>query len=162
MLVKHIYHSPLGDMSIIANKEGVIGIWFFEQTYFEQGISEKPIEGLTEAIDLVIDWLNDYFSGRNPSTNNLPLIIKGSSFQKKVWNALRRIPYGQSRTYGELAKQLGCQSPQAVGTAIGRNPFSIIIPCHRVLSSAGKLSGYAGGLDKKRWLLEHEKITFTP
>ncbi|MGT2771726.1 methylated-DNA--[protein]-cysteine S-methyltransferase [Streptococcus marimammalium] len=160
MLVKQIYHSPLGDMSIIANKKGVIGIWFLEQNYFEQGVFEKPIEGSTEAIELVVDWLNDYFSGGNPSAKNLPLIINGTSFQKKVWKALRRIPYGESTTYGELAKQLDCKSPQAVGTAIGRNPFSIVIPCHRVLSSAGKLSGYAGGLDKKCWLLEHETITF--
>nr|WP_213087408.1 methylated-DNA--[protein]-cysteine S-methyltransferase [Streptococcus pacificus] len=149
-------------MSIIANNEGVIGIWFVHQTYFEQGISEKPIKGSTEAIDRVIDWLEAYFSGRKPSADNLPLIIQGSSFQKKVWKALRTIPYGQLTTYGELAKQLDCQSPQAVGTAIGHNPFSMVIPCHRVLSSAGKLSGYAGGLDKKRWLLTHENITFVP
>ena len=86
-----------------------------------------------------------------------PLQLRGSDFQKRVWRALLAIPVGQTETYGSLAKQLGCRSAQAIGGAVGRNPISIIVPCHRVVGADGSLTGYAAGVDKKRWLLEWER-----
>ena len=102
--------------------------------------------------------LEHYFSGDCPDFSSLPLASVGTSFQQQVWAYLQTIPYGEFVTYGQIAKKLGSRSAQAVGGAVGRNPFSIIVPCHRVLGSQGQLTGYAGGLDKKWWLLEHEGI----
>ena len=103
------------------------------------------------------DWLSRYFRGEAPSPAELPLSPKGSEFQQRVWALLIEIPYGETSTYGALAKALGCKSAQAVGGAVGHNPISIMIPCHRVLGSNGSLTGYAGGIDKKIFLLELEK-----
>ena len=100
--------------------------------------------------------LTSYFSGENPDYSPLPLDLRGTAIQLRVWKILQEIPAGQTTTYGQIAKELGIQSGQAIGGAVGRNPLSIIIPCHRVLSGDGKLTGYAGGLDRKIWLLQHE------
>ena len=102
--------------------------------------------------------LDDYFSGKYPDFSSLPLAIVGTGFQQRVWAYLQTIPYGRTVTYGQIAKELDIHSAQAVGSAVRRNPFSIIVPCHRVLGSQGQLTGYAGGLDKKIWLLEHEGV----
>ena len=102
--------------------------------------------------------LEHYFSGDCPDFSSLLLASVGTNFQQQVWAYLQTIPYGETVTYGQIAKKLGNRSAQAVGGAVGRNPFSIIVPCHRVLGSQGQLTGYAGGLDKKRWLLEHEGV----
>ena len=102
-------------------------------------------------------WLSQYFNGEKPDKLP-PLAPKGTPFQQKVWGALLDIPYGKTLAYGDLAKKLGCKSPQAVGGAVGRNPISILIPCHRVVGVDGKLTGYAGGLDKKAALLKLECI----
>ena len=90
----------------------------------------------------------------------VPLSPKGTDFQQRVWTYLTQIPYGESRTYGEIARALSCRSAQAVGQAVGRNPLLLLIPCHRVLGTEKKLTGYAAGLDRKRWLLHHEAITW--
>lgn len=109
-----------------------------------------------------IEWLDKYFSGKNPDMT-LNISPRGTVFQQAVWECLLAIPYGQTRTYGDI-KELVCNklgkasmSNQAVGTAVGHNPISIIIPCHRVIGKDGSLHGYAGGLEKKSWLLQHEK-----
>ena len=102
--------------------------------------------------------LDDYFSGKYPDFSSIPLAVVGTDFQQRVWAYLQTIPYGRTVTYGQIAKELDVRSAQAVGGAVGKNPFSIIVPCHRVLGSQGQLTGYAGGLDKKIWLLEHEGV----
>lgn len=109
-------------------------------------------------------WLDSYFSGKRPDINELDINLIGSEFRKNVWEILKNIPYGETTTYKEIAKILANQkeisrmSAQAVGGAVGHNPISIIIPCHRVIRSDGSLTGYAGGLDKKIYLLEHERV----
>ena len=100
-------------------------------------------------------WLEDYFAGKRPDLQDIPLDPPGTDFQKRVWQYLLTIPYGETRTYGDLAKAL-VSSPRAVGGAAGRNPISILIPCHRVVGSDGSLTGYAGGLEAKRFLLALE------
>ena len=101
------------------------------------------------------EWLTLYFSGKIPAFLP-PMKPSGTPFQLQVWEALLQIPYGQTATYGQLAKMIGCKSSQAVGGAVGRNPISILIPCHRVIGVDGKLIGYAGGVDKKEFLLKLE------
>jgi methylated-DNA-[protein]-cysteine S-methyltransferase len=118
------------------------------------------------------DWLDRYFAGQKPSISDLPLAPGGGAFRTAVWNILCEIPYGTVTTYGEMAKRVAARlnkprmSSQAVGGAVGHNPISIIIPCHRVVGSNGSLTGYAGGIDKKIRLLEHENVDmsrlFTP
>ena len=102
-----------------------------------------------------MDWLEEYFRGKEP-TIKVKLAPEGTPFQKRVWEELLTIPYGETLSYGELAKRLG-SSPRAVGSAVGRNPISLMIPCHRVLGSDGSLTGYAGGIERKKFLLEQEK-----
>ena len=107
-------------------------------------------------------WLDRYFAGERPAIGELPLAPNGTAFRQRVWRKLAEIPYGQVRTYGDLAREIAQEdgkekmSSQAVGGAVGHNPISIIIPCHRVVGTTGSLTGYAGGIDKKIWLLKHE------
>lgn len=118
-----------------------------------RSISDRPVPVLDEAVR----WLDSYFAGRNPGFTPLLRPYKPSPFRQKVWEALREIPYGETRTYGEIAEKIGCRkSAQAVGNAVGHNPVSLIIPCHRVLGKEGHLTGYAGGLERKAWLLRLE------
>ena len=109
----------------------------------------------------VRDWLDAYFRGEQPDPRDLPLAPPGTNFQKDVWAELLDIPYGESRTYGDIAKALGKpRGAQAVGQAVGRNPIGIIIPCHRILGAGKKLTGFAWGSEKKKWLLRHEGVDF--
>lgn len=150
------YDSPLGGIMLASNGRVLTGLWFDGQMHFGSTLgtpasspAELPIFSETRR------WLDIYFSGHKP--NFTPsLLLQGTAFHKHVWVALLSIPYGQTVTYGELARRLGCRSAQAVGGAVGRNPISIIVPCHRVVGANGSLTGYAGGLDRKRALLELE------
>ena len=109
----------------------------------------------------VRDWLDAYFRGGRPNPGSLPLDPPGTDFQKAVWAQLLAVPSGESRTYGDIAKAIGNpRGSQAVGQAVGRNPIGIIIPCHRILGTGNKLTGFAWGLDKKKWLLRHEGVIF--
>lgn len=157
-LYKFIYPAPIGDLSLVADDQGVLGIWFLGQTYFERGLTTGPILASHPVLDQACDWLDRYFAGQEPDLASLPLSVQGTDFQKRVWAELAKIPYGQTTTYKALADKLNCKSAQAVGGAIGKNPLSILVPCHRVLGADGSLTGYAGGLDKKIWLLEHEGV----
>lgn len=144
-------------MILLADDEGLLGAWFVGQKYTLRGfeamdIAEQPSPILTAAQV----WLDAYFAGRK-SQSGPPLSPQGTAFQKKVWTLLTRVPSGQTITYGQIAAQLACKSAQAVGGAVGKNPLSIFIPCHRVLGSQGQLTGYAGGLERKCWLLDYEK-----
>lgn len=151
------------------NEDGLTGLWFEGQKYFGDTLPEK-YEILSDPKELAVFaetvcWLDQYFSGQIPGV--LPrLSLNASPFRLIVWNILLEIPYGQIMTYGEIAakaaEQMGCpgMSAQAVGGAVGHNPISVIIPCHRVLGAGRKLTGYAGGVDKKRKLLEIEGIKY--
>lgn len=143
---KQMYPSPLGEMSLVANESGLVGVWFLQQKYFEHGLEEGNL--LLEKNDVLKETellLEHYFSGDCPDFSSLLLASVGTNFQQQVWAYLQTIPYGETVTYGQIAKKLGNRSAQAVGGAVGRNPFSIIVPCHRVLGSQGQLTGYAGG-----------------
>ena len=156
------YESPLGKMLLAASDDGLVGAWFYGQRYFARGLegAEKNAErGASFDSPVLLSarrWLDAYFAGERPAVADLPLAPRGTEFQCRVWSALLAIPYGETRTYGELAAELG-SSPRAVGTAVGRNPISVIVPCHRVVGADGSLTGYAGGLDRKRALLALER-----
>lgn len=163
MIFRATYESPLGTLTMSSEGETLIGLWMETQIYFSSTVKEEmvPKEDLS-LFSEVKRWLNRYFSGEKPVPAELPLSPRGSSFQREVWKMLCEIPYGGWITYGEIAKSIALKrenkkmSPQAVGGAVGHNPISIIIPCHRVLGAGGRLTGYTGGLDKKIRLLEHE------
>ncbi|WP_373808446.1 methylated-DNA--[protein]-cysteine S-methyltransferase [Streptococcus ferus] len=152
------YSSPIGDLSLLADEEGLLGVWFLEQRYFQRGYEEiLALEEDNRHLIAARKWLDAYFKGENPSLLSLSLCPRGTAFQQRVWQLLQDIPYGETLTYGDIAQRLNCPSAQAVGGAVGKNPLSIMIPCHRVLGSRGHLTGYAGGLDRKNWLLAHEQ-----
>lgn len=157
------YASPLGGIMLAANDIGLTGLWFDGQKYFADNLSTEHIERETPILADAKRWLDVYFTGNEPGFRP-PLHIVGSAFRQKVWKLLLQIPYGQTVTYGELARQLaekqGAEhmSAQAVGGAVGHNPISLIIPCHRVVGAGGSLTGYAGGIDKKIKLLELERV----
>lgn len=147
------YESPLGPLLLAWEEKGLTGLWMNR---------EKP-EQVHPVPEAVKQWLDDYFLG-HPGEVSFPLKPKGTVFQQQVWQILLGIPYGHTRTYGDIAREMAAltgkkkMSAQAIGQAVGRNPISILIPCHRVVGSKGQLTGYAGGLEKKVWLLNHEKV----
>ena len=157
------YRSPLGILTLASDGEALTGLWLEGQKYFG-----GPAAGTrTQRDDLPVfdaarDWLDRYFAGARPLPGELPLHPVGGEFRQRVWELLREIPYGQVTTYGALARAVAARmgrapmSPQAVGGAVGRNPISIIIPCHRVVGSDKSLTGYGGGYDAKKFLLELE------
>lgn len=156
------YASPLGGILLAANDIGLTGLWFDGQKYYADNLPAEHIERETPILTDAKRWLDVYFTGNEPDFKP-PLHIVGSAFRQAVWELLLQIPYGQTVTYGELARQLaekqGAEhmSAQAVGGAVGHNPISLIIPCHRVVGTHGSLTGYAGGIDKKIMLLELEQ-----
>ena len=160
------YNSPIGGITIASNGTSLTGLWFDGQKYFASTLSadykEENLPVFTEAKR----WLDMYFSGRKPDFTP-PLALNGSPFRMAVWQILQNIPYGQTITYGAIAQQLAAQngqtkmSAQAVGGAVGHNPISIIVPCHRVVGTGGSLTGYAGGIAKKIKLLELEGVDIT-
>ena len=155
------YDSPLGGILLAADDVGLTGLWFDGQKYFARGLSNERIVQETSVLAEAKRWLDIYFTGKAPDFTP-PLHPIGSAFRRSVWEILLQIPYGQTATYGEIARQLAKKqglermSAQAVGGAVGHNKISIIIPCHRVVGADGSLTGYAGGLDKKRALLSLE------
>lgn len=156
-----VYSSELGDILLAADEIGLTGLWFFGQSYFADTLPAEQVAQETPILAQAKEWLDEYFSGKKPDfTPTLHPI--GSPFRQAVWKLLLQIPYGQTTTYGEIARQLEKlqnrphMSAQAVGGAVGHNGISIIIPCHRVVGTKGSLTGYAGGLDKKMALLELE------
>lgn len=152
------YHSPLGDILLAADAEGLTGLWFQGQKYFALHLDREHEEKESPLLRDTKHWLDIYFSGREPDFTP-PIRLTGTAFQNEVWKILSEIPYGKTRTYGDIAAQLAASrglksmSAQAVGGAVGHNPISVIIPCHRVLGADGSLTGYAGGIEKKLALL---------
>ena len=156
------YKSPLGDITIASDGENIVGLWFDKQKYERAILSNECIDDATlHVFDLTKQWLDIYFEGKEPNFTP-PLKLSGSAFRQTVGEIMLEIPYGKTTTYGEIARQvtqkmgISSMSSQAVGGAVGHNPISIIVPCHRVMGSDGTLTGYAGGLDKKRFLLRLE------
>ena len=164
MTYVNYYASPLGEILLASDGEAITGLWFLGAKYFARGLDPAAQERDLPVFQSAKAWLDAYFAGREPGALP-PLRPAGTAFQRQVWDLLLQIPYGATTTYGALARRLaerrGRVSAQAVGGAVGHNPISIVIPCHRVVGSDGSLTGYAGGLDKKIWLLEHEGMDMT-
>ncbi len=162
-MYKSIYHSPIGNIILAANDEMIVGLWFEGQTNIPEDVLSMVDNSDMKIFDSVKYWLDEYFSGHNPSLSRLNFSLKGSEFRQMVWKHLLKIPYGEVTTYGDLAKSVAkdmgksCMSAQAIGGAVGANPIAIIVPCHRVLGCNGALTGYAGGIDKKFALLKLER-----
>lgn len=158
------YQSPLGGIMMASDGKALIGIWFEGQKYFGDVLAtEHEASPDLPIFAEVRRWLDCYFIGKDPGFMP-PIKLRGSDFRKRVWQVLLTIPYGQTITYAAIACKVGCKSAQAIGGAVGHNPLSLIIPCHRVIGSNGSLTGYAGGIDRKLRLLQMEggaKIAFT-
>lgn len=159
------YLSPLGPLTVASDGTHIVGLWLDGQKYFLDTLPEMPSPGDDlEVFRKVRDWLDRYFAGQKPGPGELPLRPIGGAFRQAVWECLRQIPYGEVTTYGAIAKRIAADfgkeamSAQAVGGAVGHNPISIIIPCHRVVGANGNLTGYAGGIDKKIQLLTLEGV----
>jgi len=157
--------SPIGKYTLACDGENLVGLWLEGQKYHGATIPEKMIEKNDVPIfDIVTKWLDRYFAGEKPAISELPLAPIGSEFRQDVWRILCEIPYGKVITYGSIAKKMAAKmnkksmSSQAIGGAVGHNPISIIIPCHRVVGTNGSLTGYAGGIGKKVRLLELEGV----
>lgn len=149
------YPSPLGTLWLVGNEQGLSRLFIGEE-YTGPGEPAAP-----EQFAQVKKWLDAYFAGE-PIPVDFSLALKGTAFQQLIWQLLLEVPFGETRTYGELAREAArrmgreTMSAQAVGQAVGRNPVWVIVPCHRIIGTGGSLTGYAGGIDKKRWLLDHE------
>lgn len=161
--------SPLGEMLLAGDEAGLTGLWFVGQKYFAANLNPAQAQpGAAElpAFALARRWLDVYFSGHEPDFLP-PLHLVGTPFRVSVWQQLLRIPYGKTISYGELAARVAREqglphmSAQAVGGAVGHNPISVIVPCHRVVGADGSLTGYAGGVDKKAKLLALEGVDGT-
>ena len=148
------YNSLIGDILLASDGEFLTGLWFVNQKYYAKNLNRDAKEKSLEIFDLTRKWLGSYFEGNKPDFN-IPIEFIGTDFQVAVWQSLLKIPYGEFVTYGDLARILNT-SPRAVGTAVGKNPISIIVPCHRVVGKNNSLTGYAGGIDKKEYLLKLE------
>ncbi len=147
--------SPLGGITLAGEGDALVGLWFDGQAHFGTTLGEAAREARLPVFEETRRWLEVYFSGREPDFAP-PLDLRGTPFQQAVWAQLLLIPHGQTVTYGELARRLD-SSARAVGGAVGLNPVSLIVPCHRVLGAGGRLTGYAGGLDRKIRLLRLEQ-----
>ncbi len=157
------YNSPLGGITLANDGASLIGLWFDGQKHFANGLHQQYEEcDEMPVFEETKRWLDVYFSGKEPDFTPA-IVLKTSGFRRRVWEILRTIPYGQTITYGDIArviareKGLKTMSAQAVGGAVGHNPISLIIPCHRVVGANGSLTGYAGGMDRKEWLLRMEQ-----
>lgn len=157
------YQSPLGGILLAADEIGLTGLWFEGEKFYACSLDPEHEERIVPVFDVVKKWLDIYFSGREPDF--MPSIhMIGSEFRQQVWKILREIPYGETITYGALAERIARErglkrmSAQAVGGAVGHNEISIIVPCHRVVGSDGSLTGYAGGVDRKKKLLTLEGV----
>ena len=163
------YNSPLGGITVASCGETICGLWFEGQRHFgetldlERAVVEpQNFSSLPSVLHDTLRWLDTYFDGGIPDFTP-HIILRGSEFRQMTWRLLQTIPYGQTMTYGEIARRLMEEqglpniSARAVGGAVGHNPISLIVPCHRIVGADGTLTGYAAGLERKRWLLERER-----
>jgi O-6-methylguanine DNA methyltransferase len=163
-LLRRTFDTPVGPMMALASDEALCALEFSKpgrMTRLDARLGRffAPFEiedGSNAVIARTVEWLDRYFAGERPE--DPPLDMRGAAFELKVWAALRQVPFGQTVSYGEIARKVGApDASRAVGMANGANPIAIIVPCHRVIGSNGKLTGYGGGLDKKKWLIAHEQ-----
>ena len=156
-MIYTVIESPLGPVYLFSEENFLTGVYLQSQL---PPLSVAEAEnGISSLIQEAIQWVDDYFGGKKPDPAVLPLRPTGTAFQQKVWQMLLHIPYGTTVTYGQLANQFPeSMSAQAIGQAVSRNPISIVIPCHRVMGSDNSLTGYAGGIENKVWLLRHEGL----
>ena len=161
MNYKYTYESPLGKMVMLGTLSYLTDLFFIDEAHAPSYDDAEYIEQLTGPFEVTIMWLNQYFNGKNPFITP-PIQLEGTEFRKSVWSILQTIPYGETTTYGDIGKQIAQEqgkekfSAQAVGGAVGHNPISIIVPCHRVIGSNGQLTGYAGGIERKKYMLDLE------
>ena len=161
MIFRQRWHSPMGEVLLQATPHALTGVWFFDQKYapdgFETPTPAQHYDDGSRVIEATVTWLEHYFSATGGELTRPPLAPSGTEFQQSVWDALLGIPCGQTTTYGALAQQIKKpRAVRAVAAAVGRNPVSLIIPCHRVIGANGSLTGYAGGLNRKEGLLALE------
>jgi methylated-DNA-[protein]-cysteine S-methyltransferase len=155
--IQYYPDTPVGDLALTADEAGLTGLWLGRKDFAAEEFEEKDLRVFRQARE----WLDAYFAGREPETE-VPLHLTGSDFRKRVWEKIREIPYGRTVTYGEIAERIAGHketprtAARAVGGAVGHNPVSLIIPCHRVIGADGSVTGYAGGTDRKIQLLEME------
>lgn len=167
ILSRAAIETPLGPMLTLASDAGLCALEFTgprkRLTRLEARLRSHfpPHEIVDRDAPIIKDtrrWLRAYFAGTAADSSALPIDMHGAEFERRVWRALLRIPAGETRSYGSIAKALGSPgAARAVGLANGANPIAIVVPCHRVIGSSGSLTGYGGGLDRKRWLLDHER-----
>ena len=161
MNYKYTYESPLGTMIMLGTLSYLTDLFFVDESHAPTYDDADYREQKTGPFEVTIMWLDQYFSGRKPFVTP-PIELEGTEFRKSVWAILQTIPYGENITYGEIAKEIAKQqgkkkmSAQAIGGAVGHNPISIIIPCHRVIGSNCQLTGYAGGIERKKYMLDLE------
>ena len=144
------YASPMGQLLLVSDGQALTGL------QMDSPMPADAEEGTCPVLDQAGKWLDDYFAGINREID-YPLRPQGTAFQQKVWEVVKSVPFGETCAYGDIAREIGCASSQAVGQAVGANPIAIVIPCHRIIGAKGQLTGYAWGVEKKKWLLEHEK-----
>lgn len=154
MLIKSEYASPIGKLTLVASDNALVGLWIAGQRHHGD-VSGIPF-GDNAILRRVSRWLDEYFAGGRPAVD-FELSPRGTAFQCAVWRTLREIPYGARASYSDIARRIGCASSRAVGGAVGRNPISIIVPCHRVVGAHGAMTGYAGGIATKEKLLNGER-----
>lgn len=157
--------TPVGDVVLAAEGGALVACAIAGQPAHARLLASDAMETSADPVlARASEWLGRYFAGERPDASELTLAPRGTAFQREVWALIRQIPYGSVSSYGELADLValgrggGRMAAQAIGGAVGRNPISIIVPCHRVLAARGGVGGYAGGLDKKLWLLAHEGV----
>ena len=155
MILTGHYESPLGGITLAGEDDALVGLWLEGQKHFASTLGPDVADGWLSVFGETVRWLDSYFRGTVPAFTPR-LDLRGTPFRRAVWEALLGIPYGKTVSYGELAASLGT-SARAIGGAVGHNPVSIIVPCHRVIGAEGRLTGYAGGLDLKVRLLELER-----
>lgn len=165
MLLTREIASPLCPLLAVANARGLVALAFADmqdppnEPWLARRFGAQPlVAGESPALDAVERWLEGYFAGKPADPREVPVELVGSAFEKRVWEALYAIPYGATTSYGAIAERLGLAkgAARAIGGAVGANPLGVLLPCHRVLGAKGALTGYAGGLPRKRWLLRHE------
>ena len=165
MNYKYTYESPLGTMVMLGTLSYLTDLFFIDEDHAPSYDDAEYIEQLTGPFEVTIMWLDQYFNGKKPFITP-PIQLEGTEFRKSVWSILQTIPYGETTTYGDIGKEIAKQqgkdrmSAQAVGGAVGHNPISIIIPCHRVLGKKCEITGFGGGLPAKRFLLKLENIPY--
>lgn len=147
--------SPIGQLTLLGSRDGLTGIYMENHRHADLDLDR--LQHAPDEFREASSQLKAYFAGMLKEFD-LPLAAQGTAFQQRIWAALRDIPYGSTESYGELAARIGKPSAsRAVGMANGRNPLSIVVPCHRVIGADGSLTGYGGGIQRKRWLLAHEQ-----